>query len=45
MKALGIFSATHEEVGQIIVADINMDVIRPLVDGDSAAREKLITRG
>ena len=45
MEALGIFSATHEEVGQIIVADINMDVIKPLVDGDSAAREKLITRG
>ena len=28
MKALGIFSATHEEVGEIIVADINMDVIK-----------------
>ena len=44
MKAHGIFSATHEEVGEIIVADVNMDVIRPLVEAESAAREKLITR-
>ena len=44
MKAHGIFSATHEEVGEIIVADVNMDVIRPLVEVESAAREKLITR-
>ena len=45
MKALGIFSTTHEEVGQIIVADINMEFVRPLVGADSAERERLITRG
>ena len=44
MKAHGIFSATHEEVGEIIVADVNQDTIKSLVEADSAAREKLITR-
>jgi isocitrate lyase len=44
MKAHGIFSNTHEEVGEIIVADVNMDVIRPLVEAESPARETLITR-
>ena len=45
MKALGIFSTTHEEVGEIIVADVNMEFVRPLVGADSAERERLITRG
>jgi isocitrate lyase len=43
MKARGIFSNIHEEVGQIIVADVNMDFVRPLVETDSGEREKLIT--
>ena len=42
MKARGIFSATHEEVGEIIVADVNGDAVRSLVDPSGGALEKLI---
>ncbi len=44
MKALGIFSTTYEEVGEIIVAEVDMEFVRPLVAADSTERERLITR-
>ena len=42
MKARGIFSAKHEEVGEIIVADVNGDAVRSLVDPSGGALEELI---
>jgi isocitrate lyase len=44
MKNLGIFSATHEEVGQIIVADVDQDAVKVLVEPESAARQKIIAK-
>jgi isocitrate lyase len=43
MKARGIFSGTHEEVGEIIVAEVNADVVKALVEPGSPELEKLIT--
>jgi isocitrate lyase len=45
MREIGLFSAVSDEVGQIIVADVDAATVRDLVAGDSAAREELITRG
>ena len=42
MHQLGIFSAVNDEVGEIIVADVDRDTIRTLVAPDSDAREQLI---
>jgi isocitrate lyase len=42
MHELGIFSAVNDEVGEIIVADVDRDAIRGLVAPDSDARERLI---
>jgi isocitrate lyase len=42
MKARGIFSAKHEEIGEIIVADVNGDAVRSLVDPSAGALEELI---
>ena len=33
-----------DEVGDVIVADLNTDVVADLVDGDGSARQKLITK-
>ncbi len=44
MKNLGIFSATHEEVGQIIVADVDQDAVKALVAPGSPARQKIIAK-
>jgi hypothetical protein len=42
MKARGIFSAKHEEIGEIIVADVNGDAVRSLVDPSGDALDELI---
>ena len=44
LKAMGIFSATHEEVGEIIVADVNVDGVKKMVEPDSAERQAIITK-
>jgi isocitrate lyase len=44
MNRIGIFATTHEEVGQIIVADVDDAVIRALVEPTSEARTRLITK-
>ena len=45
MKARGIFSAVNDEVGEIVVADVNKDRIKQLVDPDRVALQKLIAEG
>lgn len=42
MKALGIFSAVREEVGEIIVADVNAAKVKELLAADRAALTALI---
>ena len=42
MKARGIFSAVNDEVGEIIVADVNSERVRQLLDPDRAALGALI---
>jgi len=44
MLELGIFRAVNDEIGEIIVADVNADAIRELVMTDGDAMERLITR-
>jgi isocitrate lyase len=44
MRNIGIFSATHEEVGQIIVAEVDTPVVAELVKPNSDDREKLIAK-
>jgi isocitrate lyase len=44
MKALGVFDSVHEEVGQIIVASVNTNHVRKLVDADQVELRKLITK-
>ncbi len=44
MLKLGIFEAVNDEVGEIIVADVNAAVIRELVAPTSNERERLITK-
>ena len=44
MQRLGIFERTYDEVGQIIVADVNSAVVGDLVQPTSNAREKLINQ-
>ncbi len=43
MKKRGIFSAVNDEVGQIIVAEVNKDRVKALVETDRAALTALIT--
>jgi isocitrate lyase len=43
MRKRGLFENTYEEVGEIIVADVDQKVVRALVDAESAERERLIT--
>ena len=45
MRARGIFTAVNDEVGEIIVADVNKDLLKQLVDADRAALTALITQG
>ena len=45
MREIGLFSAVSDEVGEIIVADVDGSTVRELVATDSPAREELITRG
>ena len=44
MKALGIFNRVGEEVGEIIVADINRDGITELTDARGDALQRLIEK-
>lgn len=44
MLELGIFTAVNDEIGEIIVADVDAATIRTLVAPDRDARERLITR-
>jgi isocitrate lyase len=44
MLKLGIFETVNDEVGEIIVADVNAAVIRALVEPGSNERERLITK-
>jgi isocitrate lyase len=44
MKVRGIFSNVYEDVGQIIVAEINQGRIEELVDPENDALENLITK-
>jgi isocitrate/methylisocitrate lyase len=44
MRNIGIFSATHEEVGQIIVAEVDVPAVAELVKPNSDDREKLIAK-
>jgi isocitrate lyase len=44
MQRLGIFGTINDEVGEIIVAEVDGDVIERLVDTAGDEREKLITK-
>ena len=43
MRKRGLFENTYEEVGEIIVADVDQAVVKALVNAESAERERLIT--
>jgi isocitrate lyase len=43
MKKRGIFADTHDEVGDIIVADVDRDFVGKLVTAESPERHQLIT--
>jgi isocitrate lyase len=45
MRQIGLFSAVSDEVGEIIVADVDGAMVRELVTPTSPSREELITRG
>ncbi|MBX3187824.1 MAG: isocitrate lyase ICL2 [Labilithrix sp.] len=45
MKARGLFSAVNDEVGEIIVADVNKDLVKQLLDPDRVALKALIAQG
>jgi isocitrate lyase len=45
MAELGIFGSVHDEVGEIIVADVSANAIRALVAPDAPELERLITGG
>jgi isocitrate lyase len=44
MKALGLFGSVVQEVGKIIVADVNKGRVRELLAPDMAALKALIAR-
>jgi isocitrate lyase len=44
MKAHGIFSDVHKDVGEIIVADVNHDRIAQLLEPDQVALKRLIAK-
>ena len=45
MKAMGIFDAVNDEVGEIIVADVNSGRVQELLGSDQVALRKLIGTG
>jgi isocitrate lyase len=45
MRQIGLFSAVNDEVGDIIVADLDGAMVRDLAASDGEAREGLITGG
>ena len=45
MAEIGIFGSVNDEVGEIIVADVNAHAIQALVAPDAAELERLITGG
>ncbi len=44
MKALGIYNEVTNEIGQIIVADINADRVKELIDSNREELKKLIAK-
>ena len=45
MKARGLFIAVNDEVGEIIVADVNKERVKQLLDADRVALRALIAEG
>jgi hypothetical protein len=45
MRELGIFETVSDEVGDIIVAEVNEAFVRELVGAESPAFERLIAKG
>lgn len=45
MSEIGIFSSVNDEIGDIIVADVNADAIRALTASSEAELERLIVKG
>jgi isocitrate lyase len=45
MKANGLFNSVAQEVGEIIVADVNQDRVRELLASDRTALTALIAKG
>jgi isocitrate lyase len=45
MKLRGIFSAVTEEVGKIIVGDVNKERIKEVLDPDRVALTDLVAQG
>jgi isocitrate lyase len=44
MKTHGLFSDVHDEVGQLIVADVSVDGVKALLAPDRARLNDLIER-
>jgi isocitrate lyase len=44
MERLGLFRSTSDEIGEIIVADVDGDIIKSLVEPASDARKRLIAK-
>lgn len=44
MERLGIFASIKDEIGEIIVAEVNADVVKELVAPDSESRARLIAK-
>ena len=44
MKAQGLFEEVHDEVGDIIVAKVNLTRVKQLLDPDRIALMELITK-
>jgi isocitrate lyase len=45
MKARGLFVAVNEEVGEIIVADVNKERVKQLLDADRVELKALVAKG
>ena len=44
MKARGMFATVNDEIGEIIVADVNADTIRQVTGSSGAELERLIAK-
>ena len=42
MKAMGMFDAVNDEVGEIIVADVNSGCVQELLGSDQVELRKLV---